>query len=1226
MGNSSSSVKVLREKLSVLRAQNAALEDQLGASEADRRQYEERFDDLAQNLGEVFWICAPDLTKILYVSPAYEEIWGRSCQSLYENPKSFLEAIHPQDQARIIARIESQALDGFCEEYRIIRPDGEIRWIRDRAFPITDKSGQVPRVVGVAEDVTHFKTVEESLRRYEQIVSSTDNLMAFVGRDYRYQAVSKKFAEAIGKPQECILDRFVADVVGTPTFEKMKPHLDQCLLGKPDDFEHWFDMPDGSRRYFLEHFNPYYELDGSISGIVVDVHDISARREEERVLVEGNCMLALDVEVRGRISQSQGIQGLLQGCTEALVQHLDVAFARIWTLDKEEQVLKLQASAGLYTHLDGPHSRVAVGHLKIGQIAAEKRPHLTNAVIGDPRVPEQEWAKQEGLVAFAGYPLLRNQEVLGVMALFSTHPLSEFTLKGLQIVANQITTAVEYHMGRESQQKLAELNKQILGSVTEGIYGLDLQGKTTFVNQAGARMLGYEVEELLGLPMHATVHHTKPDGSVYLEQECPIYTTYKDGMVQYVDTDVLWRKDGTSFSVEYTSTPIWHNGKLTGGVVTFQDIAERLQAEETLKKSRQDFQALVDSLEGIVWECDFPSYRFTFVSQQAERLLGYPTDQWLTQPNFYCDHLHEADKSWALDHCRQATLRKKNHEMECRFYHANGQVVWLRDLVTVVVENEKPVKLRGVMFDITHIKQAEKVLQESEERFRLLNQMIPQQVWTAQPNGALDYVNQRVVEYLGRPIEQIMAQGLHQVLHPDDLPETLKQWAKARETHQPFEIEFRLKGGKDNTYRWHLSRAIPVFNQLGQVVKWFGTNTDITDFKQWELQIRQAQKMEAIGTLAGGIAHDFNNILMAIMGYAELAKLNVRGNDGAQRNLKEVLIAGQRAKALVKQILTFSRQTEQVRQPLEIQLVVKEVLKFLRATLPMTIEIRMNFTEESTNIWGDPIQIHQVVMNLCTNAEHAMRESGGVLEISLERVDGETLSLDQHLDLNGGPYVCMKVRDTGRGMTPEVVRRIFDPFFTTKGVGEGTGMGLAVVHGIVTSHGGGITVDSESDKGTVFVIYFPWLEAGSLPTQDDKLEQECLHGRGHILFVEDEEPLAKLGKDALESLGYEVVIHTSSVEALEVFRRDPFRFDAVITDQTMPNLTGEGLAREMLHIRSDLPIILCTGFSHVITPERAKTIGIQAYLLKPLLLKDLGRTLREVLHPEILTKRFTSSF
>jgi len=413
-----------------------------------------------------------------------------------------------------------------------------------------------------------------------------------------------------------------------------------------------------------------------------------------------------------------------------------------------------------------------------------------------------------------------------------------------------------------------------------------------FFNQGGARMLGYEVEELLGLPMHATVHHTKPDGSLYLEQECPIYTTYKDGMVQYVDTDVLWQKDGTSFSVEYTSTPIWHNGKLTGGVVTFQDIAERLQAEETLKKSRQDFQALVDSLEGIVWECDFPSYRFTFVSQQAERLLGYPTDQWLTQPNFYWDHLHEADKSWALDHCRQATLRKRNHEMECRFYHANGQVVWLKDLVTVVVENEKPVKLRGVMFDITHIKQAEKVLQESEERFRLLNQMIPQQVWTAQPNGALDYVNRRVVEYVGRPIEQIIAQGLHQVLHPDDLPETLKQWAKARETHQPFEIEFRLKGGKDNTYRWHLSRAIPFFNQLGQVVKWFGTNTDITDFKQWELQIRQAQKMEAIGTLAGGIAHDFNNILMAIMGYAELAKLHVRGNDGAQRNLKEVLIAG----------------------------------------------------------------------------------------------------------------------------------------------------------------------------------------------------------------------------------------------------------------------------------------------------------------------------------------------
>jgi len=348
-------------------------------------------------------------------------------------------------------------------------------------------------------------------------------------------------------------------------------------------------------------------------------------------------------------------------------------------------------------------------------------------------------------------------------------------------------------------------------------------------------------------------------------------------------------------------------------------------------------------------------------------------------------------------------------------------------------------------------------------------------------------------------------------------------------------------------------------------------------------------------------------------GYAELAKLNVAENTLVQRNLDEVLVAGQRGKELVQQILAFSRQTEQERQPLDLQAVIIEVCKFLRASLPTTIEIRQNFTESPTCILGDPIQMHQVVMNLCANAEHSMRERGGILELTLGHTTVETTGRGTPPELKSGSYVRLTVRDTGAGMTSEVAERIFDPFFTTKSIGEGTGMGLAVAHGIVTSHGGCIDVQSEPGQGTTFTIYLPAMEATILKGDTKPLKREFLMGQGHILFVEDEESLAKLGEEAMKALGYAVTVRTSSLEALEAFRVDPLRFDAVVTDQTMPNMTGETLSRELLQIRPGVPIILCTGYSHSMTPEKAKAMGIRAFLLKPLLIKDLGRTLREVL-------------
>ena len=348
-----------------------------------------------------------------------------------------------------------------------------------------------------------------------------------------------------------------------------------------------------------------------------------------------------------------------------------------------------------------------------------------------------------------------------------------------------------------------------------------------------------------------------------------------------------------------------------------------------------------------------------------------------------------------------------------------------------------------------------------------------------------------------------------------------------------------------------------------------------------------------------------------MIGYTELAMIDIFKPENATSELKEVLKAGDRAKDLVSQILTFSRQSETKHSPLALHTVVKESLKMLRSVTPSTIEIRQTLTDSGL-IMSDPTQINQVMLNLCTNAIHAMDKSGGILEVRLERVhiNGDSKSSD--LDLTPGPYLRISVSDTGHGMAPEVVTRIFDPYFTTKEVGRGTGLGLAVVHGIVKSNNGAIVCNSLLNEGTTFHVYFPELESGkeSLKHIDN---EPFPTGAERILFVDDEQVLVELAKRMLEDLGYTVFTRISSIEALEFFKNNPDKFDIVITDMTMPGMTGDTLTQRILEIRPDIPIILCTGYSEYLTEERVKRIGIKELVMKPLVMKDLAKTIRRVL-------------
>ncbi|MCE5244015.1 MAG: response regulator [Desulfobacteraceae bacterium] len=404
----------------------------------------------------------------------------------------------------------------------------------------------------------------------------------------------------------------------------------------------------------------------------------------------------------------------------------------------------------------------------------------------------------------------------------------------------------------------------------------------------------------------------------------------------------------------------------------------------------------------------------------------------------------------------------------------------------------------------------------------------------------------------------------------------------------------------------------PIFDADGELTGYVSILRDITEKRKMEEQLRQAQKMEAIGTLAGGIAHDFNNILSIIFGYVDLLSAEVDEGSDAWQNLRAVLTACDRARNLVGQILTFSRKAERMLVPTDLCMLLKEDAKLLRAALPSTIQIRMRLgTPEEAMVLGDPVQLHQMILNLATNALHSMRQRGGLLEVALREVEVGEQEAQRHPDLAAGRFWLLAVSDTGTGMDEATAARIFEPFFTTKTPGEGTGLGLSVVHGIVQGHGGAIAVDSEVGRGSTFSVYLPVAETEGLPAWEND-RASLPGGSERILFVDDEVRVADVGERMLRRFGYQVTTDLSGVAALETFRANPFAFDLVITDQTMPYLTGRDLAVEILGIRPDLPIILCTGFSPDVQEEEAVP-GIRKVLIKPLSMKRLVLAVREVL-------------
>lgn len=512
-------------------------------------------------------------------------------------------------------------------------------------------------------------------------------------------------------------------------------------------------------------------------------------------------------------------------------------------------------------------------------------------------------------------------------------------------------------------------------------------------------------------------------------------------------------------------------------------------------------------------------------------------------------------------------------------------------------------------------KQIEEILRNSESKFRDLVELSPIGLALCKMDGQLVSVNPAYAKIIGHSVDDALKLSYWDVTPESYAEDEKRQMDEITKIgrYGPYEKEYIHKDGHLVPVRLNGM----VVNRDGEKFIWSSVE-DITTLKETEKenyilseQLRQSHKMEAVGTLAGGIAHDFNNLLGIILGYAEMIRDNSPDNSSDKNHIKQILIAGNRAKDLVSRILSFSRMENKKSSPVSIHLLVKESINLIRSTIPTTIEIKQNIDPQCGNILANPTQIQQVLMNLCTNAAQSMDENGGVLRIELIPTKLTADDLVTEPNLKPGPYVRFSVKDNGIGIEEKDIDKIFDPYFTTKEIGKGSGMGLAVVVGIVKSYGGMITVDSKPGKGTMFYVYFPVIDEKVV--KEIKENEDLPKGKEKVLVVDDEESIADMTMQRLENLGYQVTSKTNSKEALELFSSQSDSFDIVISDQTMPELTGEELAKKLLEIRPNIPIIICTGYSSKMDEEKAKSIGISAFIMKPVDKGELAKTIRQVL-------------
>lgn len=740
-------------------------------------------------------------------------------------------------------------------------------------------------------------------------------------------------------------------------------------------------------------------------------------------------------------------------------------------------------------------------------------------------------------------------------------------------------------------------SQAILNAISDPILLYDPRMDTiNDFNPALCNMLGYSADEIYELQFDALYTGDYP---YTCEDALKKHEMAVSGQTQIFEWSIKTKND-TPLWVEITLKRIFFSDH-PYLLMILRDITNQKKSERRMARLTR----IVDQLGEGVATCDLNGI-IQYVNQAWADMHGYfpPT---LKGKNIDIFHTEAQHINQVLPFNRKV-FRHGHNSGEVGHKRSDGSEFSTHMTSTLQRdESGRAIGFIGVATDLSDQKKVESALRESEIKFRHLFNLSPQPISLTNLNGQIIDVNQKFCELARYTRNELIGKNSLDLGFPPEARQEFIQILTQEGDVSGFEIELPVKGG-ENLYVQLFSKLIEIHGDFYALTVYH----DLTPQRMLEAQLIRAQKMEAIGTLAGGIAHDFNNILAAILGYVELAKIQASENSKLAAYLDEVFKAGNRAKEVVQQILAISRQTHQKRKPVKLSHIVQDVRKLLRATLPVSIEIMEDIKVQDILVEADAGQIHQVLMNLCTNAGQSMRDNGGTLTIRLSR---EELAGEEALGLSPGAYVKLTVSDTGCGIMAEDLERIFDPYYTTKDKGVGTGLGLAVAKGIIEKHGGRINLSSTPGVGTEFYVFLPVLEASEAPAaaSASPTGTELPSGTEHILFVDDERAIADTACQMLEYLGYSVTVHGSSARAIKDFTDHPDDFDLVITDMSMPETNGDVLVKNIFETRPNMPVILCTGYNPAVNEESAGQMGVDAFLLKPLTLKDLAVTVRNVL-------------
>src|SRR5262245_42168907 len=1136
------------------------------------------------------------VTDELFVSERAREMFSLPAGPLPKTRAEFVGLLPPEVRASMKDGVEAAMRSGSYErDYRIVPPAGQVRWMRSRGKVFRDAGGAAVRMAGSVMDISEQKRAEDALRASEE----------------RY-SLAMKAAEEGYFDSDVATDQFVAserlnEILGIPR---------DTRFADRNDYLSYFSIHEDDRKTYDDMIRAV-NTPGGPDHYELEVRVVLRSGEMRWVVTRG--LVTRDAEGRARrrvgvvadITARKLAEQALRASEDRFARAVAGSYDGIWDIDFVGRSVYLSArTRELCGFPPGPDVIPLEGYFEALPIHPEDRPGRNAAV--------QAHLSGKAPVYEGDFRLLQSD---GVYRWRHVHGVCVRDADGKPLrMAGSISDVDARRRAEDALRGSEDRFARAVAGSSDGVWDIDLVGRTVYFSPRTRELCGLppgpEVVPLDGwfeaLPLHPEdLPRRFAAVNAHLSGKVPAY----DGEFRFLQPDGVyrWRHRHGVCVRDSDGKPVRMAGSMS-------DVDARRRAEDALRESEERYERVVAATEAGFWDWDLARNKY-YVSPRLLEMAGLPPDTVIagredfqarvpSHPEDLAKWQQEIRSLFASGGSRLSTELRVTPAAGTRWIRLDGMC--FRDAAGKVV------RWTGSAIDVTPRKLAEEALRDSEQRYELAMAASESGYWDWDIPNNKYFASPKAYELGGyEPGEWVTRDDFRARanMHPEDFA----RWEAAREelfagTGERLAMEVRYIVSGET--RWHSLQAICKRDAAGKVVRWAGSATDITEHKRaeeelktMERKLRQAQRLEAMGTLAGGIAHDFNNILGAVLGYGEMALRDAPSGSRLARDLKKITVAGERGRALVDRVLAFSRSATGERVPVHVERVVREALDLVSAKLPPRVAVRVHLNAGRAAVLADATQVHQVVSNLATNAVQAM-PAGGTLRVELAMERLETPRAATIGWRAAGEYVVLTVADTGAGIAAEIIDRIFDPYFTTKEVGTGTGLGLSLVHGIVMDLSGAIDVASSLGSGTTFTVYLP--RSGDAAEPGVEKASALPRGEGQrVLVVDDEEPLVEIATRTLEELGYMPVGFTSSSAALAAFRDDPHRFDALITDERMPGISGSALIREVRGIRASIPIVLMSGYLG--GNKAALPIVADDILQKPLSASELAASLARVL-------------